>query len=436
MISRAHDSSSTDNTSVNNNTHRLDLLERNFGTEEMKLGLAPISPYGVTMSAPEFLATPTGISFSNRMDFQSPMPPNARLASPSVFSSGSGKKSISSPPLSMPITCNFEALSHHFHLPLKVAAEKFGVRATAFKKRCRAIGIRHWPYRKVRSLKRSLQELGRCKDQGLLNDKQHHQLLVFQGQLDKLLSPETYGIDPSGRLPPGAFDDVDENDRESIGEDADDDDTSCSSNQSPHVEGATHFSDLKVSSLRTKRSKKHSLGARAASSKRDFALPSGTVSNVQHPHPYYMSLNDTSDTHQNRVMTSNTTGDLPSVSVRFATHPGQVHTHGLGGFESYDPFFQDFKSEFTLSMEDFGGHDDSHAAVYPMDVTAQDDFFSFTRSPTMAAIRSNNVSRTTVPLSSPPRELTRAPSRSPADPSENGDDDVFFHISPDYGCLV
>ncbi|OQS00623.1 hypothetical protein ACHHYP_03262 [Achlya hypogyna] len=96
--------------------------------------------------------------------------------------------------------CNFEAFSLYFHLPLKAAAEKFGVRATAFKKRCRAIGIRHWPYRKVRSLKRSLQELNRCKDNGILNDKQMYQYDTFKKQLDKLMAPETYGIDPSGQF--------------------------------------------------------------------------------------------------------------------------------------------------------------------------------------------------------------------------------------------
>ncbi|KAL4093408.1 hypothetical protein PRIC1_010842 [Phytophthora ramorum] len=104
--------------------------------------------------------------------------------------------------LSLSPACNFEAFSLHFHLPLKAAAEKFGVRATAFKKRCRAIGIRHWPYRKVRSLKRSLQELERCEEQGPLSDKQQAQLATFKRQLAKLMAPQTYGLDPSGRLAP------------------------------------------------------------------------------------------------------------------------------------------------------------------------------------------------------------------------------------------
>ncbi|CAH0482144.1 unnamed protein product [Peronospora belbahrii] len=104
--------------------------------------------------------------------------------------------------LSMSPACNFQAFSLYFHLPLKVAAEKFGVRATAFKKRCRAIGIRHWPYRKVRSLKRSLQELHQCKHKAPLNDKQKAQFDTFKHQLDKLMAPETYGLDPLGYLRP------------------------------------------------------------------------------------------------------------------------------------------------------------------------------------------------------------------------------------------
>jgi len=142
------------------------------------------------------------------------------LHSPSVVPSHAG---VHSPALKRPTsaaaaldlcatTCNFEDFSRHFHLPLKAAAEKFGVRATAFKKRCRAIGIRHWPYRKVRSLKRSLQELARAQEEADvgepssatqtspsagagagLTDKQRRQLSAFQKQLSTLLAPETYG---------------------------------------------------------------------------------------------------------------------------------------------------------------------------------------------------------------------------------------------------
>lgn len=96
--------------------------------------------------------------------------------------------------------CSFEAFSTYFDLPLKDAARKFGVRATAFKKRCRSIGIRHWPYRKVRSLKRSISEFHRFIENGTINDSQRNQQKQYQRQLDKLMSPTTYGLDPLGNL--------------------------------------------------------------------------------------------------------------------------------------------------------------------------------------------------------------------------------------------
>ncbi|GLD96054.1 hypothetical protein PINS_up004732 [Pythium insidiosum] len=292
---------------------------------------------------PEVLATPTGATFTTKMDFQSPLP-HARLASASLMASSDGRKAFMPPlgmqsvPLSLPMTCNFEALSHHFHLPLKVAAERFGVRATAFKKRCRAIGIRHWPYRKVRSLKRSLQELNRCREQGLLNDKQHQQLHVFQSQLDKLLSPETYGIDPSGRLPPGAFDNVDDNDSNADGDGDDDDDASCASNQSPRVENVAALSDFKISSFRSKRTKKLSAARQASPvvmSKRGFSLPSSDASSHS---AAYRSVFDTEEFERDTFNGFENSVDAPSVSARFTGH--QAHSSsGLSGFETYDPFF-------------------------------------------------------------------------------------------------
>lgn len=37
------------------------------------------------------------------------------------------------------------------HLPLEQAAERCGLRATAFKKQCRRVGIKKWPYRQEKS---------------------------------------------------------------------------------------------------------------------------------------------------------------------------------------------------------------------------------------------------------------------------------------------
>ncbi|RLN32323.1 hypothetical protein BBJ28_00009936 [Nothophytophthora sp. Chile5] len=137
--------------------------------------------------------------------------------------------------LSLSPACSFEAFSLHFHLPLKAAAEKFGVRATAFKKRCRAIGIRHWPYRKVRSLKRSLQELHRCKEQAPLSGKQQIQYATFKRQLAKLMAPETYGLDASGRCHRQQLLATDEDEEEDDGDSDDGDDSFAS--QSPRFRG-------------------------------------------------------------------------------------------------------------------------------------------------------------------------------------------------------
>jgi hypothetical protein len=44
---------------------------------------------------------------------------------------------------------SFEDLSKHFRDPLITAARAFGVCTTVFKKKCREMGIRRWPFRKV-----------------------------------------------------------------------------------------------------------------------------------------------------------------------------------------------------------------------------------------------------------------------------------------------
>jgi hypothetical protein len=52
----------------------------------------------------------------------------------------------------------FEQVSALFDTPLRSAAQKLGVCATVFKKRCRTLGIQRWPCRKVRSMHRQIQE--------------------------------------------------------------------------------------------------------------------------------------------------------------------------------------------------------------------------------------------------------------------------------------
>ncbi|GLE08848.1 hypothetical protein PINS_up020300 [Pythium insidiosum] len=122
-------------------------------------------------------------------------------------------QSSKKPVMSLSPACNFEAFSLHFHLPLKTAAEKFGVRATAFKKRCRAIGIRHWPSTSTTRLR---------------------------SNWTSSWLPRTYGIDPSGRIPQHHFED-DGNDDD---DDSGDDDSYGS--QSPRYGSAT-FTDCNIS---------------------------------------------------------------------------------------------------------------------------------------------------------------------------------------------
>lgn len=47
---------------------------------------------------------------------------------------------------------SFEELSAVFHLPIEAASQKLCTSTTQLKKRCRALGIARWPYRKMQSL--------------------------------------------------------------------------------------------------------------------------------------------------------------------------------------------------------------------------------------------------------------------------------------------
>ena len=50
----------------------------------------------------------------------------------------------------------FDILRPHFYKPLSKVAVEFGVCATVFKKRCRDLGVKRWPFRKIRSLRRTI----------------------------------------------------------------------------------------------------------------------------------------------------------------------------------------------------------------------------------------------------------------------------------------
>ncbi|KAG7376254.1 hypothetical protein PHYPSEUDO_013920 [Phytophthora pseudosyringae] len=312
--------------------------------------------------------------------------------------------------LSMSPACNFEAFSLHFHLPLKVAAEKFGVRATAFKKRCRAIGIRHWPYRKVRSLKRSLQELRRCQEQAPLSDKQQAQYATFKRQLDKLMAPETYGLDPSGRLGPQyrqqlllASDDDDE-DAES------EDGTDSLASQSPRLDNELSFYDCTVSP--TDRDAK-SLGD---------VIPAGSThlrirrSQVMHLPPAHLSFFDRGL--KSEPMTRDQLSDAYYAQQQFYSH-----FDGFAQPSSVEKAAADliFKASPTSHKKSFLQSDDYPPSGFDcadLDFLPLETKFTDVRS-----------------LNDADEEFTAHASQVDYS-SERFFDDVFLQISPDYGCLV
>jgi hypothetical protein len=46
----------------------------------------------------------------------------------------------------------FEQLSRHFSVPIKQAAQELNVGVTVLKRQCRKLGVTRWPYRKLKSL--------------------------------------------------------------------------------------------------------------------------------------------------------------------------------------------------------------------------------------------------------------------------------------------
>ncbi|KAE9030399.1 hypothetical protein PR001_g10001 [Phytophthora rubi] len=357
----------------------------------------------------ELPATPTPAdSRAMHLNFQSPTADKAQQSLRMQVAAHNLKKRDSPEPSDdaegpLPVaTCNFAALSRHFHLPLKVAAEKFGVRATAFKKRCRAIGIRHWPYRKVRSLKRSLQELEQCQQQAQdgsgppLSDKQLRQFAGYQSQLKRLLSPETYGIDPFGQALPAHFFHDDGN----TADDHDSDEDSCGS-QSPRP-GLEHF-------VHRNKARKHlftdSPSSASASSPHRDNLFFGNAAAMNAAAEYARA--------QQFNQYSAQAGMMPAAQAGFV-------------FDSlYDPF-----GELSTSTMDTYGENDHPSCGYSLDAVSY-DFFPLQPSPTMAMQRAAAVAQQTMAPNAEEPSASIAPSGL-----EGLEDDIFRHISPEYGCLV
>jgi hypothetical protein len=57
-----------------------------------------------------------------------------------------------------------EELSKYFHLPEKAVAKELGICLTSLKKLCRSYGITRWPFRKLKSLERTMKKVQNEQD--------------------------------------------------------------------------------------------------------------------------------------------------------------------------------------------------------------------------------------------------------------------------------
>jgi hypothetical protein len=58
-----------------------------------------------------------------------------------------------------PPTLTLGDLQAVYHLPISAAAKKFDIGLTLLKKRCRELGLKRWPYRKLKSMDKLLHSI-------------------------------------------------------------------------------------------------------------------------------------------------------------------------------------------------------------------------------------------------------------------------------------
>ena len=51
-----------------------------------------------------------------------------------------------------------EHISQYFHMPMHQAAEHLNISLTGIKRKCREVGIQRWPYRKLISLQKLIND--------------------------------------------------------------------------------------------------------------------------------------------------------------------------------------------------------------------------------------------------------------------------------------
>ncbi|CAN1839623.1 Protein RKD3 [Linum perenne] len=57
-----------------------------------------------------------------------------------------------------------EELAKYFHMPITKAARELKVGLTALKKRCRELGVKRWPHRKLKSLQKLIDNVSRMAE--------------------------------------------------------------------------------------------------------------------------------------------------------------------------------------------------------------------------------------------------------------------------------
>nr|GMD30885.1 protein RKD1-like [Ipomoea batatas] len=102
---------------------------------------------------------------------------NMEISNGSVEDNKKGKKSGSGSGVEekccISKTLSRETVSNYFYMPISQAAKELNIGLTLLKKRCRELGIRRWPHRKLMSLEsliKNVQELGKNQGEGKIRE--------------------------------------------------------------------------------------------------------------------------------------------------------------------------------------------------------------------------------------------------------------------------
>ncbi|XP_052176982.1 protein RKD1-like [Diospyros lotus] len=101
-------------------------------------------------------------------------------------------------------------ISQYFYMPITQAAKELNVGLTLLKKRCRELGIRRWPHRKLMSLQtliKNVQDLGKEEREGTADEAKMREAIEILNQEKKLMeaAPDLQLEDKTKRLRQACF---------------------------------------------------------------------------------------------------------------------------------------------------------------------------------------------------------------------------------------